>query len=170
MTQAPGGRWRAVWHEDGQRRQCEAATEGKLTAKLEMVKVRRGPAAPGPSTCTAPDDDIDAAAVAAYRAGPARASGVRALAGRGIREDLTAVGARPDGRSQAGGGCELTRSPLTGAPAGSIDVRAVAFIAVALPRHIADEPIPPRGDWAAVQRPIRIRTKGPNPPHGVRAR
>jgi hypothetical protein len=28
-----GGRWRAVWHEDGQRQQCEAATEDKLTAK-----------------------------------------------------------------------------------------------------------------------------------------
>jgi len=34
------GRWRAVWHEDGQRQQCEAATEDKLTAKLEKVKVR----------------------------------------------------------------------------------------------------------------------------------
>lgn len=35
-----GGRWRAVWHEDGQRQQCEAVTEDKLTAKLEKVKVR----------------------------------------------------------------------------------------------------------------------------------
>ena len=35
-----GGRWRAVWHEDGQRRPCEAATEEKLAAKLEKVKVR----------------------------------------------------------------------------------------------------------------------------------
>jgi hypothetical protein len=34
------GRWRAVWLEDGQRGQCEAATEEKLTAKLEKVKVR----------------------------------------------------------------------------------------------------------------------------------
>ena len=34
------GRWRAVWHEDGQRQQCEAATEDKLAAKLEKVKVR----------------------------------------------------------------------------------------------------------------------------------
>jgi len=34
------GRWRAVWHEDGQRQQCEAATEDKLTAKLATVKVR----------------------------------------------------------------------------------------------------------------------------------
>jgi hypothetical protein len=35
-----GGRWRAVWFEDGQREQCEAATEDKLAAKLEGVKVR----------------------------------------------------------------------------------------------------------------------------------
>ena len=34
------GRWRAVWHEDGQRQQCEAATEDKLAGKLEKVKVR----------------------------------------------------------------------------------------------------------------------------------
>jgi hypothetical protein len=33
---------------------------------------------------------------------------VRAQAGSGIRQDLTAVGARPDGRSQAGTGCGLT--------------------------------------------------------------
>jgi hypothetical protein len=41
------GRWRAVWHENGARQQCEAASEEKLTAKLE--KVRRQP--PG---CAAP--------------------------------------------------------------------------------------------------------------------
>jgi hypothetical protein len=35
-----GGRWRAVWHEDGQRRQCEAPTEEKLAAKLEKVTER----------------------------------------------------------------------------------------------------------------------------------
>ena len=34
------GRWRAVWHEDGKRQQCEAATEEKLAAKLEKVKER----------------------------------------------------------------------------------------------------------------------------------
>jgi hypothetical protein len=34
------GRWRAVWHENGQQQQCEAATEDKLAAKL--AKVRRG--------------------------------------------------------------------------------------------------------------------------------
>ena len=26
------GRWRAVWYENGQRRQCEAASEDKLAA------------------------------------------------------------------------------------------------------------------------------------------
>ena len=35
-----GGRWRAVWYEDGQREQCEAASEEKLAVKLEKVKVR----------------------------------------------------------------------------------------------------------------------------------
>ncbi|MGH3278023.1 MAG: hypothetical protein ACRDNW_02670 [Trebonia sp.] len=39
-ARSEGGRWRAVWHEEGQRQQCEAATEDKLTAKLEKVKVR----------------------------------------------------------------------------------------------------------------------------------
>ena len=27
-----GGRWRAVWYENGERRQCEAASEDKLAA------------------------------------------------------------------------------------------------------------------------------------------
>ncbi|MBO0803225.1 MAG: site-specific integrase [Nocardiopsaceae bacterium] len=35
-----GGRWRAVWHEDGERRQCESVSEEKLAAKLEKVKER----------------------------------------------------------------------------------------------------------------------------------
>ena len=35
-----GGRWRAVWHEDGERQQCEAATEEKLSPKLEKVAER----------------------------------------------------------------------------------------------------------------------------------
>ncbi len=34
---ARDGRWRAVWHEEGKRQQCEAASEEKLTAKLEKV-------------------------------------------------------------------------------------------------------------------------------------
>jgi hypothetical protein len=34
------GRRRAVWHENGERQQCEAASEEKLTAKLEKVTER----------------------------------------------------------------------------------------------------------------------------------
>src|SRR6266436_1663206 len=30
------GRWRAVWHENGERQQCEAASEEKLAVKLEI--------------------------------------------------------------------------------------------------------------------------------------
>jgi integrase len=32
-----GGRWRAVWYEDGRRRQCEARTEDGLAGRLEKV-------------------------------------------------------------------------------------------------------------------------------------
>jgi hypothetical protein len=32
-----GGRWRAVWHEAGERQQCEAATEEKLAPKLAKI-------------------------------------------------------------------------------------------------------------------------------------
>jgi integrase len=39
-ARAQGGRWRAVWHENGQRRQCEAVTEEKLAARLEKVTER----------------------------------------------------------------------------------------------------------------------------------
>jgi hypothetical protein len=39
-SRTEGGWWRAVWCEDGQREQCEAATEEKLAAKLEKVKIR----------------------------------------------------------------------------------------------------------------------------------
>jgi integrase len=35
-----GYRWRAVWYENGERRQCEAVTEEKLAAKLEKVAKR----------------------------------------------------------------------------------------------------------------------------------
>ena len=31
------GRWRAVWHENGERQQCEAASEEKLAARLAKV-------------------------------------------------------------------------------------------------------------------------------------
>jgi hypothetical protein len=34
------GRWRAVWHENGERQQCEASTGEKLAAKLEKVSER----------------------------------------------------------------------------------------------------------------------------------
>ena len=34
------GRWRAVWHEDGERQQCEAPSEEKLAVKLQKVKIR----------------------------------------------------------------------------------------------------------------------------------
>jgi hypothetical protein len=39
-ARSAGGRWRAVWHEDGRREQCEAPSEEKLAAKLEKVKIR----------------------------------------------------------------------------------------------------------------------------------
>jgi hypothetical protein len=35
-----GGRWRAVWHEDGARQQCESVSQEKLAAKLEKVNQR----------------------------------------------------------------------------------------------------------------------------------
>jgi hypothetical protein len=34
------GRWRAVWYENGERRQCEAASEEKLAARLAKVTER----------------------------------------------------------------------------------------------------------------------------------
>jgi hypothetical protein len=34
------GRWRAVWHENGERQQCEAASEEKLAARLAKVTER----------------------------------------------------------------------------------------------------------------------------------
>jgi hypothetical protein len=39
-ARSEGGRWRATWHEDGQRQQCEAPTGEKLAAKLEKVRER----------------------------------------------------------------------------------------------------------------------------------
>jgi hypothetical protein len=35
-----GDRWRAVWYEDGERRQCQAASEDRMAASLEKVAVR----------------------------------------------------------------------------------------------------------------------------------
>ena len=45
-ARSEGGRWRAVWHEDGERRQCEASTEDRLAAKLEKVAERLAADAP----------------------------------------------------------------------------------------------------------------------------
>ena len=41
-----GDRWRAVWYENGRRRQCEAVTEEKLAAKLVKVTERLAAEAP----------------------------------------------------------------------------------------------------------------------------
>lgn len=40
------GRWRAIWREAGRREQCEAATEEKLAAKLDKVRLRLAADAP----------------------------------------------------------------------------------------------------------------------------
>jgi hypothetical protein len=39
-------RWRAVWYENGKRRQCEGATEDRLAVKLEKVVERLSVDAP----------------------------------------------------------------------------------------------------------------------------
>jgi hypothetical protein len=41
-----GDRWRAVWYENGRRRQCEAVTDARLAAKLEKVTERLNADAP----------------------------------------------------------------------------------------------------------------------------
>jgi integrase len=50
-----GGRWRAVWHEDGERQQCESVSEPKLAEKLEKVRMRL---AMGASNMTRPGADL----------------------------------------------------------------------------------------------------------------
>ena len=50
-----GGRWRAVWHEDGVRQQCESVSEEKLVAKLEKVRERL---AAGASNMARPGADL----------------------------------------------------------------------------------------------------------------
>ncbi len=42
-----GDRWRAVWYENGQRRQCQSVTEAGMAARLEKVSVRLAADAPG---------------------------------------------------------------------------------------------------------------------------
>ena len=59
-----GDRWRAVWKEDGVRRQCEAATEEKLAAKLEKVTERL--------TADAPNLERPGADLIAYYLSPGR--------------------------------------------------------------------------------------------------
>jgi hypothetical protein len=50
-----GSRWRAVWHEDGERHQCESVSKGKLAVKLEKVRQRL---AAGASGMTRPGADL----------------------------------------------------------------------------------------------------------------
>jgi integrase len=50
-----GGRWRAVWQENGVRQQCESVSEVKLTAKLDKVRQRL---AMGASHMTRPGADL----------------------------------------------------------------------------------------------------------------
>jgi hypothetical protein len=40
LPRQEGGRWRAVWHEAGERQQCEPVSAEKLAAKLEKVRQR----------------------------------------------------------------------------------------------------------------------------------
>jgi hypothetical protein len=41
-----GDRWRAVWYEDGERRQCQAASEDRMATSLEKVALRLAADAP----------------------------------------------------------------------------------------------------------------------------
>ena len=59
-----GDRWRAVWKEDGIRRQCEAATEEKLAAKLARMTERL--------TADAPNLERPGADLIAYYLSPGR--------------------------------------------------------------------------------------------------
>jgi hypothetical protein len=52
-----GDRWRAVWYENGQRQQCQAAAEDKLAASLDKVAVRL--AADAPNMLRTRDDLIE---------------------------------------------------------------------------------------------------------------
>ena len=50
-----GGRWRAAWHENGQRRQCESVSKEAFTEKLEKAGQRL---ATGASNMTRPGADL----------------------------------------------------------------------------------------------------------------
>jgi integrase len=52
-----GGRWRAVWHEERERQQCESVSQEKLAAKLEKVRQRL---AAGAANMTKPGADLTA--------------------------------------------------------------------------------------------------------------
>jgi hypothetical protein len=39
-ARGPGDRWRAVWYENGQRRQCESVSEDRLAVRLDKVTER----------------------------------------------------------------------------------------------------------------------------------
>jgi hypothetical protein len=42
----PGERWRAVWYENGRRRECQAVSGERLAGKLEKVTTRLAADAP----------------------------------------------------------------------------------------------------------------------------
>jgi integrase len=60
----PGDRWRAVWYENGRRRQCEAVSEDRLAARLEKVTERL--------TADAPNTERPGADLITYYLSPAR--------------------------------------------------------------------------------------------------
>ena len=60
----PGDRWRAVWYENGRRRQCEAVSEDRLAARLEKVAERLA--------ADAPNTERPGADLIAYYLSPAR--------------------------------------------------------------------------------------------------
>src|ERR1700685_1842881 len=45
-ARSSGGRWRAVWYEDGKRQQCESVKEATLALKLEKIAERLAADAP----------------------------------------------------------------------------------------------------------------------------
>ena len=90
-----GDRWRAVWYENGQRRQCEARTEDRLAARLEKVTERL--------TADAPNMERPGADLIAYYLSPDRHPVTCHL-----------IGTRPASRGRAS-----TRTPSAGCANGS---------------------------------------------------
>jgi hypothetical protein len=60
----PGDRWRAVWYENGRRRQCQAVSEDRLAARLEKVIARLA--------ADAPNTELPGAELIAYYLSPRR--------------------------------------------------------------------------------------------------